>query len=99
MDPELRELMELWLRLNGGTFNPCDEKRFYDFVFEAVRRGAVVEQEEYEEIIRMYKGYNANLNDEYLNRYDFNHYESFYEFGKYILDKLISNINSDYEKE
>ena len=88
MGPELRELMELWLRLSGGAFNPCDEQRFYDFVFEAVRRGVAVEQEEYAEIIEMYKAHNANLNDEYLNRYDFNHFESFYEFGKYILEKL-----------
>ena len=91
MEPELRELMELWLRLNGGAFNPCDEERFYEFVFVAVKQNANNEQEEYEEIIRMYGGHNANLNDEYLNRYDFNHFESFYEFGKYILNKLNSN--------
>ena len=83
--------MELWLRLNGGAFNPCDEERFYEFVFVAVKQNANIEQEEYEEIIRMYGGHNANLNEEYLNRYDFNHFESFYEFGKYILNKLNSN--------
>ena len=83
--------MELWLRLNGGAFNPCDEERFYEFVFVAVKQNANIEQKEYEEIIRMYGGHNANLNDEYLNRYDFNHFESFYEFGKYILNKLNSN--------
>ena len=87
MEPELRELMELWLRLNGGAFNPCDEERFYEFVFVAVKQNANIEQREYEDIIEMYKSHNANLGDDYLNCHDFNHFESYFEFGKYILGK------------
>ena len=88
MGTELRELMELWLRLSGGNFNPTDEERFFHFVFETVKQGVFIEQNLYEEIVESCKSHNANLNEEYLSRHDFNHFESYCEFGKYILNKL-----------
>lgn len=78
--------MELWLLQNGGNFHPVDEKKFYDFVIEVVKQGVIIEQGLYEEIVDSCKSHNANLNDEYLSRHDFNHFESFCEFGHYILN-------------
>lgn len=88
MDQHLRMLMETWLRLETCSCNPCDVQRFYKFVFAASQsESSRISEDEYNEIIESYRDHNANLTDEYLARYNFNQFESYRDFCKFILSQ------------
>ena len=80
-------LMETWLRLESCSGHQCDAERFFEFVLAAAHSSSEVSENEYREIMESYKAHNANLNDEYLARYNFNQFESYRGFCRFILSK------------
>lgn len=87
MNEHLNTLMREWLSgVNGGGFHPYDNQRFYSFVLAVVKSGTTIEQNEYETIIEDCKRENPQLNDLYLERFDFSHFEMFCEISNYMLE-------------
>ena len=79
--------MEEWLCLETCSGHYCDVERFYEFVLAAAKpESSRISEDEYNEVVESCRDHNANLTDEYLARYNFNQFESYLEFCKFILN-------------
>lgn len=84
--------METWLRLETCSGHHCDVERFHEFVLAAEKsESSRISEDEYNEVIESCRGHNANLTEEYLAKYNFNQFESYREFCKFILKKNTSH--------